>query len=151
MAELVNEVGRAGPHWHRVREKGRWRLIRRVGEPDLAREAAGAGANLGDGEAALALVLADDVEQVGDVARVEALHERVRRVQNAVLCVLHDRLDRVLRACHAIKLLVSCWRLVVCQDCFTHMPTLLRSWYRAQQRALDACRTGNDQRLAALI
>ena len=66
---------------------------------DLAREPAGARADLGDGEAALPLVLAHDRKQVADVAAVEALHERVRRVQHAVLRVLHDRLDRVLRAC----------------------------------------------------
>ena len=73
-------------------------LLSQQAPADLAREAAGAGADLGDAEPRLALVLADDVQQVADVARRKALHERVGRVQLAVLRVLHNGLDRVLRA-----------------------------------------------------
>ena len=69
-----------------------------VGGPaDLAREAAGARADLGGNEAVLGLVLARDVQHARQVAPVEARHEHVARVHIGMVRVRHDRLDGVLR------------------------------------------------------
>lgn len=69
-------------------------------EADLAGEASSSSTNLGHSEASLALVLTDDVQHVRNVARVEALHERVLCIQHVVLRMLHNCLDGVLQMPH---------------------------------------------------